>query len=62
MCYVIWIKYYDMGVEEMLVNDIKLVCSYVWLLVVKNVYYEGCIYYYKECLGDYCISYYDLVS
>ncbi|MEM6508656.1 MAG: translocation protein TolB, partial [Pseudomonadota bacterium] len=36
--------------------------SYAWLLVAKNAYHEGRIYYYKERLGDYRISYYDLAS
>lgn len=58
----IWIKHHDTGVEEMLVNDIKLARSYAWLLVAKNAYHEGRIYYYKERLGDYRISYYDLAS
>ncbi len=58
----IWIKHHDTGVEEMLVNDVKLARSYAWLLVAKNAYHEGRIYYYKERLGDYRISYYDLAS
>ncbi len=58
----LWIKHHYTGREELLVDKVRLARYYTWLFVPQSEQRNARIYYFKVHLGDYRISYYDLVT